>query len=149
MSSSSVDPAKTAIPEAPIGVDGLTPAEGETQSEPALPVENNTASAAEPGTPDCPEAGAGVDEGNEAKDDGDVAAGASPVEGLLMNGSAACNGEAAAVEQEPLPSPKTLEDADALFQKGCDALKADDLVEAVDSLSRALEIRFNLFLACR
>ena len=57
MSSSSVDPAKTAIPEAPIGVDGLTTAEGETQSEPALPVENSTASAAEPGTPDCPEAG--------------------------------------------------------------------------------------------
>lgn len=250
MSSSSVDLAKSGIPEEPTAVEGLAPVETENQSAP--PVENSTVSAAEPGTPDCPEAGtglgegneakddvdvtAGVVEGNEAKDDIDVTAGASPVEGLLMNGSAVYNGEAAATEQEPCngeaaateqepsngeaepaeqelcneeaaaaaeqdpcngeaaaaekelcngeaaaaeqelcnggaaaaeqepcngedaaagqepcngeaaaveqePFPKTLEDAEALFQKGCDALKADDLVEAVDSLSRALEIR--------
>jgi nuclear autoantigenic sperm protein len=138
---SSVDPAKAAIPEEPTAVEGLSPAEGENQRDSVPPVENSTASAAEPGTPDCPEAGSGAGEGNEAKDDGDIAAGASPVEGLLMNGSAVGNGDAAAAEQDPLPSPKTLEDAEALFQKGCDALKADDLVEAVDSLSRALEIR--------
>lgn len=141
MSSPSADPAKTAIPEEPTGVESSAAAEGENERESALLVDNNNASAAEPGTPDCPEGGTGAGEVNEAKDDGDVAARASPVEGLLMNGSAAGNGEAAAAEQEPIPSPKTLEDADTMFQKGCDALKADDLVDAVDFLSRSLEIR--------
>lgn len=139
---------ETAIPKEPTGVEGLTPAEGENQSEPALSVENNIASAAEPGTPNFPEVGTGADECKEAKDDGDMAAGASPVEGFLMNGSVASNGEVALAEQDPLPSLITLEDAYALFQKGCDALKSDDFVEAIDSLSGALEIRFYLFSTC-
>eukprot|EP01018_Ginkgo_biloba_P021720 Gb_04691 [translate_table: standard] len=46
------------------------------------------------------------------------------------------------VEREvPEPLSKTLENADVLFQKGSDALKADDFTEAIDCLSRALEIR--------
>lgn len=133
--------AETAIPEEPTGVESSAAAEGENERESALPADNNTASAAEPGTPDCPEGGTGAGEVNEAKDDGDVAARASPVEGLLMNGSAAGNGEASAAEQEP----KTLENADTLFQKGCDALKAEDLVDAVDFLSQSLEIRVSHF----
>lgn len=148
MSSLSVDPVETAIPEEPTGVEGSTPAEGENQSEPALSIENNIASVAEHGTPDCLEVGIGVGKCNKAKYDGDVVARASPIEGLHMNGSVATNGEVVPAEQEPLPSLKTLEDADALFQKGCDALKDDDFVEAVDSLSRALEIRFYLFSTC-
>ena len=37
------------------------------------------------------------------------------VEGLLMKGSAEGNGEGVVAEQERLPSPKTMEDADTLF----------------------------------
>lgn len=48
-----------------------------------------------------------------------------------MNGSVDGNGEAAASEQETLLFPKIL-NAITLFQKGCDALKYDDLVVAVD-----------------
>ena len=148
MSSSSIDPVETAIPEDPTGVKGLSPAEGKNQSELALSVENNTASVAEPGTMDTPEARTGVDECNEAKYDGDVVVVDSPIEGLLMNGSVASNGEVGPTKKEPLSLLKTLEGADALFQKGCDALKADDFREVVDSLSRALEIRFYLFSTC-
>jgi len=54
-----------------------------------------------------------------------------------MNGNIVGNGEVVVVEQDPLP--KTLEGAEALFQKGYDALKVDDLVEFVDSSSHALE----------
>lgn len=148
MYSSFVDPVETAIPKDPTGVEGLTPTEAENQSEPTLSVENNIASASEPGTPNFPEVGTGDDECNEAKDDGDMAVGASPVQSFLMNGNVASNGEAALAEKDPLPSLKTLEDVDALFQKGCDALKFDDFVEAIDSLSGALEIRFYLFSTC-
>ncbi|GLJ43934.1 hypothetical protein SUGI_0915830 [Cryptomeria japonica] len=39
------------------------------------------------------------------------------------------------------PFTKTLEEADALFDKGCIALKENDIIQAVDSLSHTLEIR--------
>ena len=148
MSLLSINPVETSIPKEPTGVEGLTSVKGENQSELALSVENNTASAAEPGTPDCPEVGTRAKKCNEAKDDGDVAIRASSVEGFLMNGSVASNGEDAPTEQDPLPSLKTLEDADALFQKGCNALKGDDFAELIDSLSCAHEIRLYLFSTC-
>lgn len=47
-----------------------------------------------------------------------------------------------ATEQEPLPFPKTQEHVEASLQKGCDALNVDDLINVVDSLSRALKIKF-------
>eukprot|EP01018_Ginkgo_biloba_P021716 Gb_05014 [translate_table: standard] len=53
------------------------------------------------------------------------------------------------VEREvPEPLSKTLEDADVLFQKGLDALKADDFTKAVNCLSRALEIRVAHYGEC-
>ncbi|GLJ30740.1 hypothetical protein SUGI_0609190 [Cryptomeria japonica] len=67
----------------------------------------------------------------------------SPVEGLVsdvdgQNGSTGANGD---VAEGSKPSAKTLEEADAFFDKGCIALKENDIIQAVDSLSRALEIR--------
>ena len=103
--------------------------------------------ASEPGTPDGVEAGAAVGNDVEVKNGSVSGADASPVEGLPKPDGAVGDdqgGEAgkALVEKEvPEPSSKTLEDADVLFQKGSDALKADDFIEAVDCLSRALEIR--------
>lgn len=71
----------------------------------------------------------------------------SPVEGLVsdvdgQNGSTGANGD---VAEGSKPSAKTLEEADAFFDKGCIALKENDIIQAVDSLSRALEIRHVLF----
>lgn len=41
-----------------------------------------------------------------------------------MNDSGAGNGEAAALKKNPLLSPKTLEDANTMFEKGSDAFRS-------------------------
>lgn len=60
----------------------------------------------------------------------DAVGGNSPVEGLVAS------------KPSTSTQTQTLEEGEALFEKGCNALKANDLTEAVDSLSRALEIRY-------
>ena len=48
-----------------------------------------------------------------------------------MNGSD-LGGVAVIAKKYPLPYPKTLDDADTPFQKGCEAFKDDDLVDVVN-----------------
>lgn len=80
---------------------------------------------------------------NGSENQADAKSVSSPVEGLVsdldgQNDSAAANGD---VAEGSKPSLKTLEEAEALFDKGRVALKENDIIQAVDSLSRALEIR--------
>ncbi|KAH9301476.1 hypothetical protein KI387_013059, partial [Taxus chinensis] len=105
---------------------GSTPAEDHIHKEPVP--ENSSSLHANGGTPNAA---------------GSVS---SPVEGLVRHADGH-DGPVASKNQfaEPKPSPKTLEEADAFFHKGCVALKNNDIIEAVDSLSRALEIRVAYF----
>lgn len=57
------------------------------------------------------------------------------------NGGPADDGDARSPEDEGGDEEDTLESATELFEKGSKAIEDGDFVEAVDCLSRALEIR--------
>lgn len=121
-----------------MNVNQLSP--GKNECEYALPVHNNTASDVNLETLISQKPDLGLTKLMKPKTmlksrvTGSWITRASLIEGVFMNGSVDGNGEADASEQETLPFPKIL-NADTMFKKGCDALKYDDLVVAVDLVS--------------